>query len=623
MPPLGLERRLPCGVEVQEDGAHARVWAPAADEIQLVVLRDRRESRHALRREADGYHSGYVSSLAAGDRYWFALSGSTLRPDPCSRYQPEGPHGPSLLIDPTAFRWTDQNWRGLTPRGQVLYELHVGTFTPEGTWRAAMDHLPQLADLGITAIEMMPVAEFPGRFGWGYDGVGLYAPAHIYGTPDDLRTFIDRAHVLGIGVLLDVVYNHLGPDGNYLSEFSPDYFTDKYTNDWGQPLNFEGPAGTREFFVANAAYWIDEFHFDGLRFDATQDMHDGSRQHVLTEMTQRARAASRGRGILLVAENEPQDTRLLRTLEDGGYGFDAVWNDDFHHSAAVALTGRREAYYHDYKGSSQEFISSAKYGYLYQGQHYAWQKKRRGTSTRGLPRQAFVTYLENHDQVANTAFGRRLHQITAPGRFRAITALWLLGPGTPLLFQGQEFGSSKPFLYFADHKAELNGPIAEGRREFLAQFVSIQDPEVADRLAAPSDEETFRRCQLDPAEWRGHPEMLALHTDLIALRRQDTVLTQEDAWIDGAVLGAETFLIRYFGGPEGDRLLLVNLGCDVELSPAPEPLLAPPSHGDWMLAWSSEAAPYGGQGTPTTYDHGRWRIPGETTLFFRSTRELT
>jgi maltooligosyltrehalose trehalohydrolase len=617
---LALERRLPCGVEVQGDVAHARVWAPAVRDIQLVSLHGGRESRHALRREPDGYHAGQVPILA-GDRYWVALSGRTQRPDPWSRYQPEGPHGPSLLVDPSAFRWTDQNWRGLKPRGHVLYELHVGTFTREGTWRAAVDQLPRLADLGITAIEMMPVAEFPGRFGWGYDGVALYAPAHIYGTPDDLRTFVDRAHALGIGVLLDVVYNHLGPDGNYLAEFSPDYFTDKYKNDWGQPINFEGPPAAREFFVANAAYWIDEFHFDGLRLDATQDIHDSSRQHVLAEITERARAAAPGRRILLVAENEPQDARLLRGHADGGYGFDAVWNDDFHHSAVVALTGRREAYYHDYKGSAQEFISGAKYGYLYQGQHYSWQTKRRGTPAAGLPPHAFVTYLENHDQVANTAFGRRLHQVSGPGRFRAITALWLLGPGTPLLFQGQEFGSSKPFLYFADHKAALNGPVAAGRREFLAQFMSIQDPEVNNRLASPSDEETFRRSQLDPAESQSHGDMLALHADLIALRRHDAVLTLEEARIDGAVLAAETFVIRYFGGSHGDRLVVVNLGCDMDLSPAPEPLLAPPWGADWTLAWSSEAVGYGGQGTPKTYDDGRWRIPGETTLFFKSTPE--
>lgn len=620
---VGVDRRLPCGVELQPDGAHARVWAPAVRTIELVALSGGRETRHPLRRDTDGHHEAFVQGLAAGDRYWFALDGRTLRPDPCSRYQPEGPHGPSAVIDPTTFRWTDQRWGGLKPYGHVLYELHVGTFTADGTWRAAAEKLPALADLGITAIELMPVSEFPGRFGWGYDGVDLYAPAHIYGTPDDLRAFIDRAHASDIGVLLDVVYNHLGPDGNYLSDFSPEYFTDKYKNDWGKPLNFEGPSAVREFFVANAAYWIDEFHVDGLRFDATQDMHDSSSEHVLAAIATRARAAAGRRGILLVAENEPQDTRLLRSVESSGYGMDAVWNDDFHHTAIVALTGRREAYYLDYKGSAQEFVSCAKYGYLYQGQHYAWQKKRRGSAALDLPAHAFVTYLENHDQVANTGFGRRLHQITAPGRFRAITALLLLGPGTPMLFQGQEYGSSQPFLYFADHKPELNGPIADGRREFLAQFSSLRDPDVLSRLALPAAEETYRRSQLDLSEREEvpHAELLTLHRDLIALRRQDPVIAGERVRVDGAVLASEVFLIRYFGGAEGDRLLIVNLGCDIDLSPIPEPLLGPPAGADWELAWSSEAVSYGGQGTPLVYADGRWWLPGEAALLFVSKRE--
>jgi maltooligosyltrehalose trehalohydrolase len=620
MASLGVERRLPCGIEVQRDGAHARVWAPAVRNVEVVVVHEARETRHRLARETDGHYSGFVEGLGDGDRYWFALEATKLRPDPCSRFQPEGPHGPSMVADPSVFPWTDHAWRGVRPDANVLYELHVGTFTPEGTWRAAAAQLPALADLGITAIEMMPIAEFPGRFGWGYDGVALYAPAHIYGTPNDLRAFIDGAHALGIAVILDVVYNHLGPDGNYLHEFSPEYFTDKYENDWGEPINFEGPPPAREYFVANAAYWIDEFHFDGLRLDATQDIHDASPEHVLATMVARARAAARGRRILIVAENEPQDPRLLQSREAGGYGMDAVWNDDFHHMAIVALTGRREAYYLDYKGSPQEFVSCAKYGYLYQGQHYTWQKKRRGGSALDGPRHAFVTYLENHDQVANTAFGRRLHQMTAPGRFRALTAILLLGPGTPMLFQGQEFGSSSPFLYFADHKAELNGPIADGRREFLGQFASLRDPEVTARLPVPSAAETFRRSQLDLSERERHHEMLAMHTDLIALRRTDAVLTRDGVRIDGAVLAPEMFLVRYFGGPDGDRLLIVNLGCDMDLSPAPEPLLAPPPGTDWTLRWSSEAVAYGGQGTPRVHDDGRWLIPGEAAVLLASIR---
>jgi maltooligosyltrehalose trehalohydrolase len=375
-------------------------------------------------------------------------------------------------VDPSHFGWTDAAWPGIGRDRHVAYEMHIGTFTPEGTWRAARNQLHALADLGITVIEMMPVADFAGRFGWGYDGVNLYAPSRLYGTPDDLRRFIDRAHAMGIGVILDVVYNHLGPDGNYLPEFSPDYFTDRYKNDWGEAVNFEGPAPARDYFVENAGYWVDEFHFDGLRLDATQDIKDASPEHVIRSIARRARESAGQRTVYLVAENEPQDTRIARAPEEEGYGLDALWNDDYHHTAVVALTGRREAYYTDYKGSAQELVSAAKYGYLYQGQWYQWQKQRRGTPAFDLPSHAFVAYLENHDQVANSVFGRRLHQQSSPGRHRAITAWTLLGPATPMLFQGQVFSSSAPFLFFADHREELRDSIRNGRREFLSQFAS-------------------------------------------------------------------------------------------------------------------------------------------------------
>src|ERR1051326_7742601 len=332
--------------------------------------------------------------------------------------------------------------------------MHVGPFTTGAPWRAAMAQLDELARIGVNVIEMMPVAEFAGRFGWGYDGVDLYAPMHAYGTPDDLRAFVDRAHAVGVAVILDVVYNHLGPDGNYLQEFSPDYFTDKYENDWGRAINFEGPGPARGYFVQNARYWIDEFHFDGLRLDATQDIHDASPRHAIEEIVDVARRAAGKRSVLVVAENERQETRIVRPRDAGGWGADALWNDDAHHSAVVALTGRREAYYRDYQGSAQELISCARYGYLYQGQWYDWQQKPRGTPALDLLPEQFVAYLENHDQVANSAFGRRLHQIGSPGCHRALTAWLLLGPPTPLLFQGQEFGSSKPFLYFADRSEE-------------------------------------------------------------------------------------------------------------------------------------------------------------------------
>jgi maltooligosyltrehalose trehalohydrolase len=482
-----------------------------------------------------------------------------------------------------------------------------------------MAQLPALADLGITVIEMMPVADFAGNFGWGYDGVDLYAPTRLYGAPDDLRAFIDRAHALGVGVILDVVYNHVGPDGNYLADFSPDYFTDRYKNDWGQAINFEGPRAARDFFVENAAYWIDEFHFDGLRLDATQDIHDASDEHVIAAMIRRTRAAARGRHVYIVAENEPQDTRMVRAVEDGGYGGTALWNDDYHHTALVALTGRREAYYVDYRGTPQEFVSCAKYGYLYQGQWYSWQEKRRGTPALDLPPRAFVSYLENHDQVANTAFGRRLHHTAAPARLRAITALTLLGPATPMLFQGQEFAASAPFLYFADHKPELRHPVNEGRRDFLSQFPSVTDPEVMASLPRAVDVETFGRSKLDLGERERHQEWYALHRDLLHLRREDPVLRRLGHHRpDGAVIPPSAFLLRYAGGADGDRLLIVNLGCDLDLTPAPEPLLAPPPGCRWAIQWSSESPRYGGSGTPPIRPHSYIRLPGESAVLFRS-----
>ncbi|MGH7969277.1 MAG: malto-oligosyltrehalose trehalohydrolase, partial [Limisphaerales bacterium] len=452
-------------------------------------------------------------------------------PDPASRFQPDGPHGASEIVDPNRFAWTDQEWQGVPRNGQVLYEMHIGTFTTEGTWAAAAAQLPELKDLGITVIEMMPVADFPGRFGWGYDGVCLFAPTRLYGTPEDLRAFVDRAHNLGLGVILDVVYNHLGPDGNYLRDYSDDYFTDRYANEWGQAINFDGPNSgpVREFFLTNARYWIEEFHFDGLRFDATQQMFDSSPVHILAELSKHVRNAGGRRKTYLVSENEPQQARLVRSIENGGYGMDALWNDDFHHSATVAATGHNEAYYSDYYGTPQELVSCAKRGFLYQGQWCSWQKQHRGNPALGLEPGQFINFIQNHDQVANSLRGFRLDQLTSPGRFRALTALLLLGPATPMLFQGQEFGASAPFLFFADHNPDLARLVAKGRRGFLRQFPTIGDPEADSCLADPAADETFFSCKLDRAERRTNAATYQLHRDLLKLRREDPTFSSPRA----------------------------------------------------------------------------------------------
>ncbi len=631
-------RRLPIGAEPAPDGGvHFRVWAPRRARVELLLEGG---GAHPLLPEPGGYHSATIAEARPGSTYRFLLDGTERCPDPASRFQPQGPHGPSEVVDPAGFAWDDAGWTGPPLDGQVLYELHVGTFTREGTWQAATREIRWLADLGITTIELMPVATASGRFGWGYDGVDLFAPTPRYGTPDDFRAFVNEAHRAGVAVILDVVYNHLGPDGNYLGHFAEEYFSREHTTDWGLGPNFDGARReqVREFFVANAMHWVGEYHVDGLRLDATQDIRDRSHPHVLAEIRAAVRRVAGGRRTLVVGENEPQECWLLRDATGrigGDAPVDMLWNDDWHHAAHVALTGQREAYYTDYLGSAQEFVSSARHGFLYQGQHYTWQQQRRGTSTRGIPARHFVHFLENHDQVANSARGLRLHQLTSPGRWRALTALLLLGPQTPMLFQGQEFASSAPFLYFADHQQLLAAQVRKGRADFLAQFPSASTPAMRAMLADPADPLTFERCRLDLSERERHADAVALHRDLLRLRRDDAVIAAQGARaaaVEGAVLpGSQAFALRMTGDEGDDRLLLVNLGATRRLDAAPEPLLAPPAGARWGVAWSSDDPRYGGPGTaPPEADrrmqgedartHGPlkeppvWHLPGECTL---------
>lgn len=628
-----IERRLPVGAEPLPGGVHFRVWAPRRKKVAVQIEDDATAKRQGgprvidLKPEKEGYFSDFVPRAGPGSLYRFLLDRNPFPfPDPASRFQPQGPAGPSEVIDPGAYRWGDRRWRGVRLKGQVIYEMHIGTFTPEGTWDAAAHELPELAALGVTTLEIMPVAEFPGRFGWGYDGVDLFAPTHLYGRPDDFRRFIDAAHAHHLGVILDVVYNHVGPSKNYLKEYSATYFTDRYQTEWGQPMNFDGPGSgpVREFFIANAGYWPREYHLDGLRLDATQNIYDASPEHILAALAAGVRTAAAGRRTLIVAENEPQDARLIRPAAAGGYGLDALWNDDFHHSAMVALTGRNEAYYTDYLGRPQELLSAVKRGFLYQGQWYVWQKKPRGTPVCGAPPgvidpAAFVCFLQNHDQVANSFRGVRLPALTSPGRLKALTALLLLAPSTPMLFQGQEFAASSPFLYFADHEEELARLVYQGRVEFLRQFCSLTGPGVDFGGTNPASPETFLRSKLDFGERQLHGGLYALHRELLRLRRQDPVFSAQRAdRLDGAVLAGEAFVLRWFGSGGDDRLLLVNLGRDLSLCPVPEPLLAPPCGMQWAVLWSSEDPLYGGGGTPPLEVPGAgWRIPGHAAVALR------
>ncbi len=596
-----------------------RVWAPQAAAVQVEIHADAMRQVPMVR-DSDGYWSVAVDDIRAGQRYRYVLDGKPL-PDPCSRFQPEGPHGLSGIVDTSAHAWRDAGWCGIELPGVVLYELHVGTLTREGTFAAAAGRLPHLRALGVTAVEILPLAECPGCFNWGYDGVGWFAPSHNYGPYDAFKEFVDAAHAAGIGVILDVVYNHLGPDGNYLRGFSPFYFSQRAT-EWGDAINYDGEHAdpVRDLIVSNAWEWVREFHLDGLRLDATQSIFDSSERHVLAEVTAAARMAADGRRILVIAENEPQRSSYLLPADAGGLGIDALWNDDFHHAAMVAATGHREAYYHDYLGSAQEFVSAAKRGFLYQGQYYRWQKQPRGEPL-GMPSLHCVAYLQNHDQVANSVGGLRLHQLASAGVCRALTALLLLGPQTPLLFMGQEFHAATPFLYFADHGEPLRSKVREGRREFLFQFAGAASIS-PDALPDPGSEQAFQRSKLDWSQCMEDSPALRLHRDLLRLRREDPAIRlQGSEGFDGAVLAERAFVLRWFHAAVGDRLLLVNLGDDIEERPMPEPLLAPPAGSAWSLLWSSDQPGYGGNGSGYRDPAQGWRLPGQSAMVLAARRQ--
>jgi len=505
--------------------------------------------------------------------------------------------------------------------GQVLYELHVGTYTPEGTWKSASEKLPYLRDIGITLVEVMPVAAFPGKFGWGYDGVSWFAPTELYGEPDDFRAFVDEAHQLEIGVILDVVYNHFGPAGSYAPAYSPYYFSRKHHTEWGDAINFDGEEcePVREFIATNAAYWIREFHLDGLRLDAVHSIVDDSDEHIVTRLARAARAAAGKRSILIFGENERQQTQYVMRPEEGGYGIDALWSDDFHHACRVAATGNAEAYYRDFRGSPQEIISSIRLNYLYQGQWNSRQAKYRGTPSRGIAAPHFVHFLQNHDQVANSTRGLRTHLLTSPGRHRTLTALLLLGPQTPMLFMGQEFGASSPFFYFVDHEPELAAMVRRGRQEFMEQFPRVMGFHSVSPLADPTDPNMFEVSKLDWNESERNQELIAMHRDLIALRKEDATFSHQDQrMIEGSVAGPEAFILRWFDEAGEDRLGLFNLGLDLEFYPLSEPLLAPPPDRCWNILWSSEDPRYGGMGT-SPFDEKAWRFPGSAAVIFKAT----
>ncbi len=558
------------GANVEGDGVRFTVWAPKVQLVEVVI--EEPAQTMALESLSDGMHEGFVRGVGAGARYGYRLDGAGPFPDPVSRFQPDGVHGPSEVIDPSTFAWTDDAWPGLTRDGQVYYELHVGTFTPEGTYDGVIGQLKALKDLGITAIELMPVATCPGRWNWGYDGVNLYAPTPNYGRPDDLRHLIDAAHSVGLGVILDVVYNHLGPDGNYLGLYSDDYTTDRHHTPWGEAINYDdvNSRHVRDYMIANACMWIREYHFDGFRLDATDTIEDESEVHLLQELTEAVRREAGDRSVVVIAENALNDVRIINPVAAGGYGLDGVWADDFHHSVIVSVTGAHENYYADYLGAPTEIVRAIEEGFLYQGEETTTGVPR-GTTVTDQPASSFVFNIQNHDQVGNRPFGERLsHQIDR-GRYAATTAVLLFAPETPLIFMGQEFAASTPFYFFSDHNEKLGPLVTEGRRREFAGFRVFQRDDVRTLIPDPQDPQTFRDCILDLTERERHGGAYRWYQDLLRLRREDPVLRVQDRNRTEAVpLAFPAIAVRRWTD-EGSRLLIANLGPKLDVPVAKLP----------------------------------------------------
>jgi maltooligosyltrehalose trehalohydrolase len=522
----GASWRPSLGAWPEKGGVRFRVWAPERREVSLVLEGTTPGPREVLlERGPEGYWQAHVPGVEKGARYRYRLDGEGPFPDPASRSQPEGVHGPSAVVDPDAFAWSATRWGGVALEDLVLYELHVGTFTPEGTFDGAARRLEHLVTLGVTAVELMPVGDFPGRRNWGYDGVSLFAPARCYGTPDDLRRLVDTAHSIGLGVLVDAVYNHLGPDGAYLGLFSPEYFSDRHRTPWGGAVNLDGPASphVRAFFIENALHWLHEYRFDGLRLDATHALFDDSPRHFLAELQSRVRASLPGRKVLVIAEDSRNLAWMVQPESRGGFGLDAVWADDFHHQVRRHVAGDRDGYYCDYSGTTEDLAKTIRDGWFYQGQPSAYLGKPRGTDPTSEPPRRYVVCLQNHDQVGNRALGERLHHQVDAAVWRAASALLLLVPETPLLFMGQEWAASGPFLYFTDHEPGLGRQVTEGRRREFQHFAAFSEPASRERIPDPQAEATHSRSRLCWSERSREPHAAVerLYRALLALRRDE------------------------------------------------------------------------------------------------------
>jgi maltooligosyltrehalose trehalohydrolase len=609
--PWSLERGAKAG---DDHTARFDVWAPRAERIAVRLSDARGRTDHPLARRGDGSFHGTVKAAPVGTDYFYVIDGARERPDPVSRHQPFGVHGPSRVVDPHGFQWSDAGWRGVGMRDLVIYELHVGTFTEAGTFDAVIERLTALRDLGITAIELMPVAECPGGRNWGYDGAHLYAAQNTYGGPDGLRRLVDRAHGIGLAVILDVVYNHLGPEGNYLAEFGP-YFTDRYRTPWGEAVNFDGPESdeVRRYFVDNALYWVSECHVDGLRLDAVHSIFDFSAAHILAEIAAAVHALgeSLGRRTLVIAESDLNDPRIVRPPAQGGFGLDGKWSDDFHHSVHAALTGERDGYYADF-GTVRAIAEALRDRFVLRGGHSRFRRRRHGAPAGDVPAERFVVFTQNHDQVGNRARGDRLAALISFDAQKLSAALLLLSPYAPLLFMGQEYGETRPFLYFVSHgDPVLVEAVRAGRRSEFAGFGwqgEVPDPQAI---------ETFERSRIDwsSAGSPGHAEIRRLHRDLLALRREERSVWGVKARV---TTGASDWIALRYGGSNGRALLAV-----FNVSSTPQTIVLEESGSKplWRRVLATAEERYGGGGTAESVraQDGflALALPGHTAVVYR------
>jgi maltooligosyltrehalose trehalohydrolase len=568
-----MKRRhdMPFGAECREDGSvRFRLWAPAAKRVSLSLQDTNDSGQIPLTRVDHGWFELTTNQAKAGSGYFFNIDDGKEVPDPASRFQPRDVHGPSEVIDPAAFRWHDIDWKGRPWEEAVIYELHIGAFTSAGTFSSVCERLDYLADVGITAIEVMPVSDFPGRRNWGYDGVYPFAPDSMYGRPEHLKELVQSAHACGMMVFLDVVYNHFGPEGNYLNSYAPQFFTTRHHTPWGAAINFDGDESrnVRDFFIHNALYWLTEYHLDGLRLDAVHEIIDDSTPHILTELATTVRAKfGSGRHIHLILENDRNESRYLSRENCRATAFTAQWNDDFHHSMHALVTGERDGYYSDFADRPLDLLGrSLSSGFAFQGEVSLFRNgKRRGEPTAGLPPTAFVSFLQNHDQSGNRAFGERITLLAEPQALRSATAILLLAPFPPLLFMGEEFGTKTPFLFFCDFEKGLAEAVTAGRRNEFARFVQFSDPIARQGIPDPSAARTFDNSQLD---WDAinqpqHQEWLNSYRHLLQLRRQHIIPLLSKACNVQAEyqILADTGLNVRWNFADGSKLtLLANLG---------------------------------------------------------------